>query len=73
VFDSHAEAHRTAGLHLLHLWRSVDDPDNVFFLFEIESVDKARAFVDAPEGAEAAKDSGVLEGEIHFLQKSDDF
>ena len=25
VFDSHAEAHRAAGLNLLHLWRSLDN------------------------------------------------
>ena len=73
VFDSHTGAHRTAGLQLLTLWRSVDDPDNVFVLFEVESIEKAQAFVNATEGAEAAKASGVLEGEIHFLRKSEDF
>ena len=34
LFDSHAQAHREAGLHLTSLWRSTDEPNNVFFLFE---------------------------------------
>ena len=71
VFDSHAEAHRSAGLNLLHLWRSLDDPNNVFFLFEVKSTEKARAFIHAPEAAEAGKVSGVIEGEMHFLEEID--
>ena len=67
VFDSHAGAHRAAGLTLLHLWREPDDPASVFFLFAIESRERALAFVSAPEAAAAGRASGVLEGEVHFL------
>jgi len=70
IFASHAQAHRDAGLRLLHLWRGVDEPENVFFLFEVVSMGKARAFISNPSAAEAAKTSGVLEGEYHFLESS---
>ena len=73
VFDSHAGAHRAAGLNLLHLWHSVDDPSNVFFLFEVNSIEKARAFISAPEAAEAGRISGVIDGEMHFLAEMDKY
>ena len=70
IFASHAQSHRDAGLRLLHLWRGVDEPNNVFFLFEVVSMGKARTFISNPSAAEAAKTSGVLEGEYHFLESS---
>jgi hypothetical protein len=70
IFASHAQAHRDAGLRLLHLWRGLDDPDNVFFVFEVTSMKKARAFIGNPAAADAAKTSGVVEGEYHFLETS---
>ena len=68
MFDSHAEAHRSAGLRLQHLWRSLDEPNDVFFLFEVEDRERALAFVSAPSGAEAGKASGVIDGEIRLLE-----
>jgi len=68
VFDSHAQAHRDAGLHLRGLWREERETDNVFFLFEVTDVAKARAFIGAPAAAAAAQTSGVLDGEYHFLE-----
>lgn len=68
VFDSDPTAHREAGLELVALWRSLEDPNDIHFLFEVESVERARAFVEAPESAEAGEEAGVLDGEIHFLE-----
>jgi len=68
VFDSHAQSHRDAGLHLLNLWRGLDEPNVVFFLFEVADVKNARAFISDPGAAEAATTSGVLDGEYHFLE-----
>jgi hypothetical protein len=70
VFASHAQAHRDAGLRLMNLWRDVAEPNNVFFLFEVTNLDKARAFISNPAAAEAGKASGVLDGEYHFLESS---
>jgi len=68
VFASHAAAHRDAGLRLLHIWRSVEDPNNVFFLFEVASIEKAKEFISNPEAAKAGQASGVLDGEYHFVE-----
>ena len=67
IFESHADAHKNSGLILVKLWRDTEDSNNVFFLFDLESLEKARAFVSNPEAAEAARHSGVIEGELHFL------
>src|SRR3974390_1138386 len=68
VFASHKGAHLAAGLQLVRLWRSVDDPTNVFFLFDIESMEKALGFIRTPEAAHAGQASGVLDGEYHFVE-----
>lgn len=68
VFDSHVEAQRGAGLELEHLWRDAGRPDEVFFLFRVESVARARAFMDEPGSAEAGRQAGVIDGEYHFLE-----
>ena len=68
VFDSHTEAHQAAGLQLVEMWRGVEDPNNVFFLFKVGDVDRARDFVSDPEAAEAGEVSGVIDGEIHFVE-----
>jgi len=70
VFDSHAGAHRAAGLHLQSIWRGLEHPDNVFFVFEVTDIDKARAYLNAPQAAQAGRNSGVLDGEDHFLEAS---
>lgn len=68
VFASHADAHRQAGLRLVHIGREVSDPNNVFFLFEIESLEKAQAFIGDADAGHAAESSGVLDGEYHFVE-----
>ena len=69
VFDSNAEAGRAAGLTLRDLWQEVDDPNNVFFVFEVASIERAKAFISDPAAAEAGRTSGVLDGECHFLEQ----
>jgi len=68
VFASHAAAHRDAGLSLVTVWRGVEDPNNVFFLFEVASIEKARKFISNPQAAKAGESSGVLDGDYHFLE-----
>jgi hypothetical protein len=67
VFASHQAAHRNAGLRLVQIWRAVEDPNNVFFLFEVASMEKAREFIGNPEAAKAGEAAGVLDGEYHFV------
>ena len=68
VFDSHLQAHLEADLHLLHLWRTTGDDGEVWFVFQIDDPDRARAFVMDPAGAEAGKEAGVVDGNVWFLK-----
>ena len=67
IFASHQAAHQQAGLRLVHIWRKLEEPNDVFFLFEVASLDKAREFIANPEAANAAEASGVIDGEYHFV------
>lgn len=70
VFETHAAAHREAGLHLEHLWLSADDQNEVFFLFNVDSRFVAEAFMNAPEADEGAIESGVIDGDFHFIEEA---
>jgi len=66
VFASHESAHREAGLRLL--WLAVEQPNNVFFTFQVASLEKAQKFMSNPDAAKAAAASGVIDGEYHFVE-----
>ena len=68
VFASHEAAHQQAGLRLLGIRREIGEPNNLFFMFEVESMEKARNFIGDPEAAKAAAASGVIDGEYHFVE-----
>lgn len=67
VFDDNKTAGDAAGLSLLNMWRAEDDPNNVFFLFEVESKQRTLEFMNSPESREAGRVSGVIDGEFYFL------
>ena len=66
VLASHEAAHLNAGLRLV--WLVVEQGSNVFFLFEVASMEKARKFIGDPEAGKAAEASGVIDGEYHFVE-----
>jgi hypothetical protein len=72
VFDSHAGAHRAAGLRLRGLWREIGKPNEIFSpLFEAGNMRKAKAFISAPIAARAGAASGVVDGEYHFIRAAE--
>ena len=47
VFDDQTRVNaQESGLGLVHLWQSVDDPNEVFFLLSVSDVDKAKESSD---------------------------
>ena len=40
LFDTNAPAAREAGLQLTDLWRDMEDPNNIFFVFEVSSAEE---------------------------------
>ena len=61
------EARQAAGLELLHLWRCVDEPNQIFFVLGVADRSAAEAFMATPEAAQAGRDAGVIDGEYHFV------
>jgi hypothetical protein len=68
IFASHDAAHLNAGLRLINTWRGIEHPNTVFFIFEVESIHKARKFIRSPDSAEAAEGSGVIESDYQFVE-----
>jgi hypothetical protein len=68
VFDSHGEAHRDAGLALEHLWRGTEDANEVFFVLAVADIDKAKAFISAPDAEEIGRLAGVRDGDYWFVE-----
>jgi pterin-4a-carbinolamine dehydratase len=68
VFSSHKNAHQEAGLFLVGLWTQSDDRTVIHYLFDVRDYDKALAFINAPDAAEAAQAAGVMGGEFHFVE-----
>ncbi len=68
VFSSHGDAQKESGLRLINLLRDAVNPNLVVMWFEVEDMDKANAFMSAPEAYAAAEKSGVIgTPEVHFL------
>ena len=68
VFDENLPAAREAGLILENLWRSIDDPDEVFFIFTVADLARAQGFVSDPASAEAGERSGVIDGACWIVE-----
>jgi hypothetical protein len=68
-FDAEDGTAEAAGLKLIKLWRAIEDPNNVFFIFEVASIERATAFLNDPNSAEVGKASGVIDGEYHFANE----
>jgi len=67
IFDSHKEAQEKAGLKLKHLWRNLDDSNEVFFLFEVEDLKRAQAFLSSQD-PKVKDEAGVRdEPDLYFL------
>ena len=68
AYDSHRQARAAAGLKDLYLWRNVDDPREIFLLFEAADVAKAKAFAKSAELKERMTAAGVIgPPDIFFL------
>jgi hypothetical protein len=67
-FEEDSGAAAEYGLTLASLWQAADDPNNVFFLLNVEDVERADAFMARPESRKIGVKSGVIDGEFHYLK-----
>lgn len=59
VYDAHQPAREDAGLKLLHLWCSEEDPKEVIILFETSDVAKAKELISSNDLKESMQAAGV--------------
>lgn len=45
VVESHKEAHLEAGLHFQQVWINADEPNEIFFMFKVDDLEKAKSFL----------------------------
>ena len=69
IFDSHQVPQEESGLLMQKMWRDLEDPNNIFFIFEVFDIEKAKVFINHPEAAKAGEESGVLDGECTFVEE----
>ena len=70
VFDAQAGAGAAAGLTVLLVWRSVDSPDQVFFLLHVKDRERAEAHMTSPESAAVGVEAGAPIGRAGRLRRS---
>jgi hypothetical protein len=68
AYDAHQPARASAGLTDLRLWHNLEDPDDIFLLFEAVDVAKAKAFAASADLKETMQSAGVIgRPDIFFL------
>jgi len=68
AYDAHRQTRAAAGLKDLHLWHNVNDPKEIFLLFEAADVVKAKAFAKSADLKERMAAAGVIgPPDISFL------
>jgi hypothetical protein len=68
AYETHQPARAAAGLTDLRLWHNLEDPDDIFLLFEAVDVAKAKAFAASGDLKERMKSAGVVgQPDVFFL------
>ena len=59
AYEEHRSTRQAVSIKDLHLWRNVDDPNEVIVLFEASDVAKARDFTRSSDLKEKMQTAGV--------------
>lgn len=69
TFDDHLQMRKQAGETYAHLFQSIEDPRELYLLFEWDSLKNARAFMASEELRTAMQTGGVLgTPEVTFVE-----
>lgn len=67
-YDAHQQKRKEAGLTESYLLRGADDPNEVVMLFEVEDLNRAKAFAASAELRDKMREVGVIDKpDIYFL------
>ena len=70
VYDAHQQSRAAGGLKDVRLWHSVDDPNDLFLLFEAVDAARAKAFAGSADLKEKMTAAGVIgRPDIFFLSE----
>ena len=56
-----------SGIRMIALWQDQKEPNQAFFILEFEAREQVDEFMAAPESVEGGEISGVIEGEVWYL------
>jgi len=69
-FDKDEQVRQAAGMKLVYLFRSVQDPNSIHLLFEVEDLGKVKRMMESEELKKKMEESGVIgEPVFHVLEK----
>ena len=66
-FNTDADVAAEYGLTVDRLWQVADDPNTIYFILNVEDMDRANAFMARPESADVGEKSGVIDGDVQYL------
>lgn len=70
VFDKFVDTRRASGEKSFHIMSPADDPNDLTLLFDWDTAENAKAFMESPELKNAMQKGGVAEEpQIQFLDK----
>jgi len=71
LFDEHQETRTEAGEQSFQVFRSKDNPNEVWVILKWESVEKAKEFLENPFLKTKMEEAGVIEvPDINFLEEA---
>ena len=72
TFDAFAETRHAGGEKSFQILHSNNEPNNLFLMFEWDTLENAQRFLSSEEVKNAMKQAGVIEEpQIQFLNESD--
>ena len=72
IFDAFIETRRAGGEKSFEIFQPENDPNNLFLMFEWDSLDNAHKFMSSEELKNTMGKAGVTEEpQIHFLNELD--
>ncbi|WP_406660610.1 antibiotic biosynthesis monooxygenase [Methanolobus sp. ZRKC3] len=72
-FDAHASVRKESGCKGGMLFRTSEDPNGVVVIFEWDTIENARKFIESPELKKKMEEVGVIsKPDIFFLDKLED-
>jgi hypothetical protein len=66
--ESDRQSHLAMGLHFEEVWVNVDDPNEIFFTFEVDDLDRARAGLKQAGALDADKQKRGEIPQLFFLK-----